>query len=79
MSAKTNQTKVESTSREIIEGRLLTSLEKGDCAALLVGDADLTILIDALGGNEPADAATLNRRAEFRSDLIVLRKGVFGK
>lgn len=73
---KNEKIKVETVSREVIEKKLLTSLDDGAHVAIVLGKEELDTLIQAL---EIADDETTGYQFRRQSnDLVRLRKEAFG-
>lgn len=67
------QLKVERSSREVIEGKLLASLEDGTGhVAIVCTKDDLDMLISVLA------VRVSDRPRQFRADLVRLRREAFG-
>ena len=68
---------IESSSRQVIERKLLTAMEGDETVAVVLTCRDIDMLIGALGRknvNEHVDA----REVQFATDLEALRVAAFG-
>jgi hypothetical protein len=67
--------RVEHTSREIIERKLLNALANKDCVAVIFNEKDLNQVIAAIQYIELREHM---KRSSLLSDLLRLRKEAFG-
>lgn len=70
--------KVEHTSRQVIDNKLLAALDDEEKVAIVTNEDDVELLIDALSFYaQAADAENRDKAATFIADLMQLKREAF--
>jgi hypothetical protein len=78
MTTKTKPCFEQHVPREVIKHRLLAALDDKDKVALITSEADLEMLIAALGQYESTASRYMDKARAFRLDLIQLHQAAYG-